>query len=223
ERTNASTTGLLGVETGGWDAELADRVGIPAGILPDLVDPGTALGPLAATAVRGIGATGAVVTAVGSHDTASAVVAMPATDDGIAYVSCGTWSLVGLELERPILTEASRAAGFTNEGGVDGRIRYLHNVMGLWLLSESIRDWERSGETVDLAALLQQAAAVESAVPVFDADDPAFLAPGDMPARIGAWFAERGMAAPASRPELVRSILESLADAYARTIRTAAE
>lgn len=223
ERTNASTTGLLGVETGGWDAELADRVGIPAGILPDLVDPGTALGPLAATAVRGIGATSAVVTAVGSHDTASAVVAIPATDDGIAYVSCGTWSLVGLELERPILTEASRAAGFTNEGGVDGRIRYLHNVMGLWLLSESIRDWERSGERVDLATLLAQSDAVESAVPVFDADDPTFLAPGDMPARIAAWFAERGMAAPGSRPELVRSILESLAHAYARTIRRAAE
>src|SRR5690606_28135580 len=198
ERTNASTTGLLGVGSGGWDVELADRVGIPARILPEVVQPGTTLGPLATTAVRGVGATGAVVTAVGSHDTASAVVAIPAEHDDIAYISCGTWSLVGLELEQPILTEASRAAGFTNEGGVDGRIRYLHNVMGLWLLSESIRDWERPGETVDLAALLAQADAVESPVPVFDADDPAFLAPGDMPARIGAWFAERGMAAPRS-------------------------
>lgn len=221
ERTNASTTGLLGVETGEWDADLATRVGVPVRILPDLVDPGTTLGGLAPSAVRGVGDVQAVVTAVGSHDTASAVVAIPFASEEAAYVSCGTWSLVGLELERPILTEASRAAGFTNEGGVDGRVRYLHNVMGLWLLSECIRDWERMGEHVELDALLAQAEAVDEPVPVFDADDPAFIAPGDMPARIAAWFADRGMAAPGSRAELVRSILESLAAAYARTIRAA--
>jgi rhamnulokinase len=223
ERTNASTTGLVGVESGEWDSALIERLGLPAQIFRPLVDAGTDLGGLTASAVRGIGATRAQVTTVGSHDTASAVVAIPATRPDVAYISSGTWSLVGVELERPVLSEASRLAGFTNEGGVDGRVRYLHNVMGLWLLSECIRDWERSGETIDLATLLDQAAAVTGAVPVFDADDDAFLAPGDMPARIGAWLSAHDRPVPASRPELVRSILQSLADAYARAVRSASE
>jgi len=223
ERTNASTTGLLDVGTRQWDTELATRLAIPGSLLPDLVDAGTALGGLTPSAQRGIGDTRAVVTAVGTHDTASAIVAIPATGTNYAYISCGTWSLVGVELERPVLTEASRAANFTNEGGVDGRVRYLHNVMGLWLLTESIRDWERDGSTVSLPALLGQASAVSGPVPIFDADDEAFLAPGDMPARITAWLTAHDLPAPASRPELVRCILESLAAAYARAIRDASE
>lgn len=223
ERTNASTTGLLGVASREWDTDLATRLAIPGTLLPDLVDAGTALGGLAPSAQRGIGDTRAVVTAVGTHDTASAIVAIPATGANYAYISCGTWSLVGVELEHPVLTEASRVAGFTNEGGVDGRVRYLHNVMGLWLLTECIRDWERDGTTISLATLLDQAAAVTASVPLFDADDEAFLAPGDMPARIAAWLAAHDLPEPASRPELVRSILESLAAAYARAIRDAAQ
>lgn len=223
ERTNASTTGLLDVSTSGWDASLAERLDIPTAILPELVDAGTVLGGLLPTAARGIGSTDAVVSTVGSHDTASAIVAVPATEPEFAYISSGTWSLVGVELERPVLTEASRAANFTNEGGVDGRVRYLRNVGGLWLLSESIREWERSGETVDLGVLLAAAAEVESDVPVFDVDDAAFLAPGDMPARIRSWLSERGLPVPEDRPRLVRSILRSLAEAYARTIEQARE
>jgi len=223
ERTNASTTGLLEVTTGEWDTALMERLEIPVGIARGLVDPGTVLGPLLPTALRGTGATDAVVTTVGSHDTASAVVAVPSTDRGVAYISCGTWSLVGVELDKPVLGEASRLAGFTNEGGVDGRVRYLHNVMGLWLLSESVREWEKSGERIDLAELLAEADAVDGTVPVFDADDPVFLAPGEMPQRIAAWFESRGLPAPSSRPELVRSILVSLAEAYALTIRRASE
>lgn len=223
ERTNASTTGLLGVETGEWDFALAERLGIPSHVFRSLVDPGTEIGGLAASAVRGVGSTRAVLTTVGSHDTASAVVAIPASGSDFAYISSGTWSLVGVELERPVLTEASRLAGFTNEGGVDGRVRYLHNVMGLWLLSECVRDWERSGETISLPTLLAQAAEVGGAVPVFDVDDDSFLAPGGMASRIETWFSSRGLAAPASRPELVRSILQSLADAYAHSIALAGE
>ncbi len=223
ERTNASTTGLVEVSSGRWDTALMERLDIPAHLARALVDPGTVLGPLLPSALRGTGATDAVVTAVGSHDTASAVAAVPSADRDIAYISCGTWSLVGVELDRPVVTEASRLAGFTNEGGVDGRVRYLHNVMGLWLLSESVREWERSGERVGLAELLAAAEQVGGEVPVFDADDPVFLAPGGMPERISAWFAERDLRAPASRPELVRSILVSLARAYAETIRKASE
>jgi rhamnulokinase len=223
ERTNASTTGLLGVESGEWDFAMAERLDIPRGIFRSLVDAGTELGGLAASAVRGVGATRAVVTTVGSHDTASAIVAIPASGPDFAYISSGTWSLVGVELERPVLSEASRLARFTNEGGVDGRVRYLHNVMGLWLLSECVRDWEKSGEHISLPELIAQAAAVTTPVPVFDADDESFLAPGDMESRIVAWFAAHGVAAPASRAELVRSILQSLADAYAHSIATARE
>lgn len=223
ERTNASTTGLVGVETGAWDLDLAARLQMSATIFPDLVDAGTELGGLTPSALRGVGDTRAVVTAVGTHDTASAIVAIPATSANYAYISCGTWSLVGVELEKPVLTEASRLANFTNEGGVDGRVRYLHNVMGLWLLTECIRDWERDGSTISLPALLAQASAVTAKVPVFDADDETFLAPGDMPARIAAWLTARDLPVPESRPELVRSILESLAQAYAESIRAASE
>ena len=223
ERTNASTTGLLGVETGDWDFALAERLDIPRGIFRSLVDAGTEIGGLAPSAVRGVGSTHAVVTAVGSHDTASAIVAIPASGSDFAYISSGTWSLVGVELERPVLSEASRLAGFTNEVGVDGRIRYLHNVMGLWLLSECVREWEKTGEMISLPTLIAQAAAVSGDVPIFDADDEAFLAPGEMAGRIEAWFGERGIRAPGSRPELVRSILQSLADAYALAIAAARE
>ncbi len=223
ERTNASTTGLVEVGTGEWDTALMERLEIPAHLARGLVDPGTVLGPLLPSALRGTGATDAVVTTVGSHDTASAVVAVPSTDRDIAYISCGTWSLVGVELDRPVVTEAAREAGFTNEGGVDGRVRFLHNVMGLWLLTESIREWEKSGERISLAELLAAAEGVTGEVPVFDADDPVFLAPGGMPERIAAWFTERGLRAPGSRAELVRSILVSLAQAYAHNIRVASE
>lgn len=218
ERTNASTTGLLSVTSGLWDDALIERLGLPRSIFPTLVDPGTSLGPLLPEVAVEIGAE-LSVTAVGSHDTASAVVAVPAATDDFAYISCGTWGLVGVELEHPVLTEASRAANFTNEGGVDGRVRFLHNVMGLWLLSESLRAWGRD----DLPELLAAAASVSGSVPVFDANDPAFLAPGDMPDRIATWFRERGIQPPASEVEMVRSIVESLAVAFADAVRTAWE
>ncbi len=218
ERTNASTTGLLNLTTGRWDDSLIERLGLPRSLFPTIVEPGTPLGPLLPDVALQIGAE-LTVTAVGSHDTASAVVAVPAMTDEFAYISCGTWGLVGVELEHPVLTEASRAANFTNEGGVDGRVRYLHNVMGLWLLSESLRAWGRD----DLPELLAAAAEVTRSVPIFDANDPAFLAPGDMPDRIATWFRERGTQPPSTPVELVRSIVESLSVAFADAVRAASE
>ncbi len=217
ERTNASTTGLLSVATGEWDAGLIDRIGLQRSLFPELVDPGTMLGTLTSEVAARVGGT-LSVTAVGSHDTASAVVAVPASSDDFAYVSCGTWGLVGVELDRPVLTEASRLANFTNEGGVDGRVRYLRNVMGLWLLSESVRMWK-----LDLVKLVHAASEWTTPVSVFDANDPSFLAPGDMPARIAAWCADHGLAAPKTPVEFVRSIIESLAVAFADAVRTSAE
>ncbi len=228
EATNASTTGLVNVTTGQWDDALIGRLGYPRGVFPPLVHPGATIGTLLPGVAAEIGMSGSSlpVTAVGSHDTASAVVAVPAATENVAYISSGTWSLVGVELDRPVVSEAARAANFTNEGGVDGRIRFLQNVSGLWLLSESVRTWEResgSGESIDLPTLLAQAAAVTAQMPVFDAGDPVFIAPGDMPGRIAAWCAERGLAVPGSRAEVVRSILESLAAAYASSLRQASE
>ena len=163
-----------------------------------------------------------LLTLVGSHDTASAVVGVPATGPDFAYIACGTWSLVGVELDAPVLTEASRLANFTNEGGVDDRIRYLRNVMGLWLLQESLRTWELEGTPETLPALLLAAAELPAGGPVFDPDDPVFLPPGDMPARIAEWCRRADRPAPLDRPALVRAILDSLAAAFGRAVRDAA-
>jgi rhamnulokinase len=219
ERTNASTTGLVPVGGTGWDDALLPRLGLRHDLLPEIVEPGTILGGAerAVQAEFGIGARVRFST-VGSHDTASAVVGVPLTHDGAAYISCGTWSLVGVELPSPIATDQARVAGFTNEGGVDGRTRFLKNVMGLWLLSESVRAWEKVGEQTELGTLLQQAAEAPADVSTFDANHPSLLAPGDMPARIEALLVEQGSRVPASIPEFVRGVLQSLANAYADSI-----
>ncbi|HEX7301861.1 rhamnulokinase [Lentzea sp.] len=190
EYTNATTTGLIDVRTGRWSTSLTGD--LPAGLLPELRHPGDPAGVFE----------GVPVTAVGSHDTASAVVAVPAKNERFAYISCGTWSLVGVELSAPVLTPESRAANFTNEGGVDGTIRYLRNVMGLWLLQESLRVWG-----TPMTPLLREAASATGSV--FDPNDPVFLPPGDMPARIQRWCGR-----PMTPPEIVRSILDSLALAH---------
>ncbi|MCP2329496.1 rhamnulokinase [Hamadaea flava] len=209
ERTNASTTQLLDVQSGQWSAELATALGLPAGLLPPIRDPGGLIGPVRPEAARDIGYT-APVTAVGSHDTASAVVGVPAEGENFAYISCGTWSLVGVELPAPVLTADSRRANFTNEAGVDGTVRYLRNVMGLWLLQESLRAW---GDP-DLGDLLRQAAGVPGLRAVVDAEDAVFLPPGDMPSRIAEQCVRLGQRPPESPAETVRCILDSLALAH---------
>ncbi|RSM68609.1 rhamnulokinase [Actinoplanes sp. ATCC 53533] len=211
EFTNASTTQLLDLRTGEWATELMSSLGIRPALFPPLRAPGTVIGPVLPS--LGIGTPDVI--AVGSHDTASAVVGVPAAAENFAYISCGTWSLVGVELDAPVLTEASRLANFTNEGGVDGTVRYLRNVMGLWPLQECLREWG----SPDLPALLREAAAVPAFQAVVDLDDPIFLAPGDMVGRL-TQVSERAPAGPA---ELVRCILDSLALAHRRAVRQAQE
>ncbi|MGM1029302.1 MAG: rhamnulokinase [Actinomycetota bacterium] len=221
ERTNASTTGLMQLD-GSWDTELMERLGIPSSLLAELVAPGAAIGPIDAVTREHFGIEGAPdVLAIGSHDTASAVVAVP-MEAGGAYISSGTWSLVGIETPAPIATPEALEASFTNEGGVDGRTRFLKNVMGLWILSEAMRTWQAAGERMGLPELLEAAAAVDWRVPVFDPTDAVFYPPGDMPERIRSWFEERGQRPPRGRAEVVRCILESLAEGYAVTLRDAA-
>jgi len=222
EITNASTTGLLDARRRSWSAEAFDALGLPADLFPPLIEPGEKVGVITREVAdrTGLPATTSVV-AVGSHDTASAVVAVPAAGRDIAYVSSGTWSLVGLELDEPVITDASRTANFTNEGGVDGRVRFLRNVGGLWLLQECLRDWAAEGQASDLGVLLEGAAQLPGGGPVIDVDDERFIAPDEMPARIRAACRAGGQPVPDDQASIVRCVLDSLAIAYARTVEQA--
>ncbi len=213
ERTNASTTALYDVRTGEWSDVLIDGAGLPRRLFPALRDPGDRIGSTLPTA----GLDGLPIVAVASHDTASAVLAVPAIGERFAYVCTGTWSLVGVELDAPVLSDASREANFTNEVGVDGTIRYLRNVMGLWLLQECQRTWAEP----DAGRLLAAAEYAPPFAAIVDPDDADFLAPGDMPARIDAYCARTDQAAPANRAGYVRCILESLALAHRAAVRDA--
>ena len=206
EYTNASTTELVDVRTGNWSLPLISDLGIRPSLFPPIRPPGSVIGSYRITPVI----------AVGSHDTASAVVGVPAEGERFAYISCGTWSLVGLELSEPVLTAESRAANFTNEGGVDGTIRYLRNVMGLWPLQEAMREW--GGPAI--GDLLRAAAREPARAHVVDLDDPLFLPPDDMTGRLRR---AAGLPADASPAVLTRAILDSLALAHRRAVRQAQE
>jgi len=203
ELTAASTTGLLDARSKSWSAALFERLGLPMGLLPPVEGPGS---------IRGTTPEGTPVVAVASHDTASAVVGVPATTDRFAFVSCGTWSIVGMEAAAPILSEGALQAGFTNEIGLDGCTRFQKNLSGFWLVEESLRAWQRR----DLEALLDAAASVPAGGPRIDVGDPVFVSPGNMPERIAT-----AVGATMDPARTFRCILDSLADAYARTVRDA--
>lgn len=227
ERTNASTTGLLDVTTGEWSSDLAARLGLPWSILPALRDAGSVIGPVRPQVAADLGTGDVPVVAVGSHDTASAVVAVPTSGPGSGYISSGTWSLVGLELDAPVLTEEAREADFTNEGGVDGTIRFLKNVMGLWVLSECVRAWkDRGTPATDLASLLAGASTAAPLRTVVDINHPSLLGPGSatdpMPERVVGLARAAGEPVPQTPGEITRCVLDSLALAYRRHLRTAA-
>jgi rhamnulokinase len=215
ELTNASTTGLLDVRRRAWSARLA---GANRGLLPRLVEPGTPLGAVR-PAVREQTRFQGEVLAVGSHDTASAVVAVPMESPEGAYISLGTWGLVGVELEQPVLTEAAREANFTNELGVDGRVRFLRNVAGLFLLTETLHHWRFT--SLDRDRLLEAAAELPRG-PVFDVDDPRLATPGRMPVKIADVIEDTGFRPPRRKAHLVRVILDSLAAKLASTVHEAA-
>ncbi len=218
ELTNASTTQLIDPRTRDWAYGPAERLGIDLGLFAPLRRPGDPAGLLLPRVLEETGLTGPVpVTAVASHDTASAVAAVPADGERFAYICTGTWSLAGLELDAPVLTEESRTANFTNELGLDGTVRYLRNIMGLWLLQECLREWDDPG----LDGLLAAAAEVTPLRSVVDAGDAAFLAPGRMPQRIADACRESGQPVPASPAEVTRCILDSLALAHRRAVAEA--
>jgi rhamnulokinase len=218
ESTNASTTQLFDLHKENWAYDVIDAVKLPRRLFPPLRQPGDRIGSLT------VGLPGDVpVTAVGSHDTASAVAAVPAGNERFGYVSCGTWSLVGVELDRPIVSKAAQEANFTNERGIDGTIRFLRNVMGLWLMQESLHTWRERGLEFDLSELLQQAAREKPFTAVVDANADEFMAPGDMPARLADFCRRTGQNPPETPAQLTRCIVDSLALGHRAAIRKAAE
>jgi rhamnulokinase len=220
EYTNATTTQLLDIQQGGWARDLFEGMDLPSRILAPIVQPATELGPLLPEVAEEVGA-GPPVFAVASHDTASAVVAVPAEGENFAYISSGTWSLVGVELPRPVVTEEGLDANFTNEGGFGGKTRLLKNVMGLWLLQECRRQWAREGHEYSYEELARLAEDAPPAGPLIDPDHPTFLSPGDMPSRIRSFCEETGQGPPEEPAAVVRCVFESLALKYRHAIEQA--
>jgi rhamnulokinase len=212
ERTVASTTQLVDARTGGFVEWLFPLLGLRREIFAAFIDPGEHYGQMLPTIAASVGIERPPeVVAVASHDTASAVLAVPALTENFAYVSSGTWSLVGLELDAPMISEASRRANFSNELGFGGTVRFLKNVMGYWMIQESERCWARQGRAVALSQLLAQAEDCRPFRSLVDTSDPAFAVPGDMPARVRAACAANGEPVPESDAELVRCVLDSVA------------
>lgn len=214
EYTIASTSQLLNARTKAWEEELFSMLGLPLGIMQPIVEPGTVVGPLLKDVARESGMPAVDVIAPACHDTACAVAAVPAQSNNWAYLSSGTWSLVGIEIDAPIIEEGSLEFNFTNEGGVGNTIRFLRNTMGLWLLQRCRKQWEQEGVSLSYDDLIRLA---EDASPfrcIVNPDDTSFLNPQNMPAAIAAFCKKTDQPVPQSRGEFIRCILESLALKY---------
>ena len=207
EYTNATSTQFLNAFTKRWDVDLLTQTKLPEHIFPEVVHPGTILE--LQTAMRPV--------VVATHDTASAVAGAPLLGENCAWISSGTWSIVGIETPRPIISPATLDANFTNEGGVEG-IRFSRNVMGLWILQQCREAWARQGSAASYEEILQQAMAAPSPQSFIDPDDPDFLPPGDMPSRIQEWLEKSGQESPNEPGKVARMIFESLALKYAWVI-----
>jgi len=221
EYSIASTTGLIDPRKREWSWDLIDAFGFPRKIFPSITEPGTLLGPvLPGIAARcGIDPATPVIASAG-HDTASAVASVPAAGESDwAYLSSGTWSLMGIEIPAPMLTDEAMKCNFTNEGGIGGTTRFLKNILGLWPIQECRRYWQERGEETSYAQLAGLASAEGFAGAWVDLDDPRFLKPGDMPAKIAAYLRETGQEVKDRPGFIIRVVLESLAYTYRSTIR----
>ncbi|MEX0653153.1 MAG: rhamnulokinase family protein [Phycisphaeraceae bacterium] len=221
EATIASTTQMVDPRTGHWATPLLESLGLPTQMLGPIVPAGTCIGRLRAEVAEQAGVEPIDVIAPGSHDTASAVAAVPvdvSATPNWAYLSSGTWSLMGAELDQPIVTDASRAAGFTNERGVADKIRLLKNIAGLWLVQQVRADYAKQGDEYDYPALTDLAAQAEPFRTLIDPDHAPFAAPGEMCAKIDAFAQATGQLAPESPGQYIRACLESLAMTYRATL-----
>lgn len=218
EYTIASTSQMLDARSRQWSGELLGAFGLPTHFLPELIATGTSLGEPLPSVAEETGARGTQVIATAGHDTAAAVVSVPATKPNFCYISSGTWSLMGTELSEPAITERGLADNFTNEGGVAGTIRFLKNIMGLWLIQECRRSLQKKGQSLDYADMVRQAEAATPFAAVFDPDYSGFIKPDDMPTAIRDYCRDNSQAVPDDIGTLVRSCLESLALCYRRTL-----
>ena len=217
EASIVSTTNLSDPNTQDWNFELIRRLGLPEGIFAPVVKPGSVFGMLSDEICEELGCEKVPVIAVASHDTASAVAATPSLSDDFVYISCGTWSLFGIESRKPILTPAAAAANFTNEGGFDRTTRFLKNIMGLWLIQESRRQWRREGVEVGFDTLEREALESEPFRCFIDVDDPLFETAGNLPKRVCQYCERTGQYVPQTRGEIMRCIYQSLAMKYKYT------
>lgn len=212
EYTLASTSGLMNMKTGQWAQEVFDRFSLSIDIMPEVISPGTIVGPLKSELADELGIEPIPVIAVGSHDTASAVAAVPAPgNNSWAYLSSGTWSLMGVEIPKPIIDENTLKYEFTNEGGVENTIRLLKNIMGLWLVQECRRQWQKEGEDLSYARLASLAREAKPFAAHINPNDSSFLSPGNMPAKINEQLSALSPARVEDKGQLIRAILESLA------------
>jgi rhamnulokinase len=220
EQSLASTTQLYNPRTRTWSKRLIDVLGLPPKLFPPIVASGTRLGSLRPELARETGLPESVeVIATCSHDTGCAVAAVPVSCDDWAYLSSGTWSLMGIEIPEPVITDASRDLNFTNEIGCGGTVRFLKNIVGLWLIQECRRNWAQAGHNYDYNTLTQLAAGAPAFVSLIDPADPRFMSPNEMPEKIAAYCRESGQPVPADAGSFVRCILESLALFYRYTLR----
>ncbi|MFD0698703.1 rhamnulokinase [Paenibacillus sp. GCM10027628] len=214
EYTNATTTQLLNASSRQWDRELLDQLGLPAELLLPPVPSGTKVGSLTPAICEELDTASIPVIAVGEHDTASAVVAVPALEQDFAFLSCGTWSLLGTETSAPVLSEQALEWNFTNEGGVYGTNRLLKNIMGLWLIQECKRAWDKEGKSLSFADLVKLAERAKPFQCFIDPDDDAFLNPDHMPKQIQQYCRDTQQRVPQTEGEIIRCVLESLALKY---------
>lgn len=214
EFTNATTTQLLNPLSASWDDHLLKSLNIPPKLFHPVVQPGTLVGALRSSVTEELGIPSIPLYTVAEHDTASAVVAVPALERSFAHLSCGTWSLMGTEVDQPVIHERARELNFTNEGGAYGTYRLLKNIMGLWILQECQRTWGREGLTYSYPELVNMADAAPAFACFIDPDDPVFLPAGDMPKRVVEYAARTNQSVPQGISALVRCIMESLAMQY---------
>lgn len=218
EYTIASTTGLLNSKTKEVDEEVIEKLGIPSSIFPEIIMPGEVYGNLSQEICDELHCESVPVIAVGTHDTASAVVAVPSLEKDYAYISCGTWSLFGTVLDNAVTTKDADNVGFTNEGSADGKIRFLRNIMGLWLIQQSRNEWKRQGLDVSFDEMENQAKAAEAFRCFINPDDILFNAPGDMPSRVVEFCRRTNQYVPKNMGEILRCIYESLAFKYRQSL-----
>lgn len=214
ESTNATTTQFYDPRKQNWSREIFDALDLPYKILPEVVKPGTQLGTLRPSVAADTGVAQIPVIAPACHDTGSAVAAVPGKGNDWAYISSGTWSLMGIETPEPIVTDQARALNFTNEGGVENTFRFLKNIMGLWLVQECRRTWAQAGGGMSYSEMTQLAEAAKPFTALLDPDNDVFLPPGDMPSRIVEYCKQTGQTPPSTPGEILRCALESLAFKY---------